>query len=365
MNIWHVGSSPEPQAVDGVNTTVWLTAIEQSQVGHNVSLILEREPSKEAQDFADKHCLCLSYIPSNMWRYETSDLGFLMLQFSPDIVHMHSVFLPKQAFLAKYFDERKVPYVVTPHGGLDSKHGRWKKWLYSFLVERQRFQKSAAITVVTPKEEETVRAFVPNYTGIVRWIPNPIRQTYAQSWQGRIERKRIIYLGRFDVFHKGIDILVEIAKFLPSDIEVHLYGTRDRKTERWLNQLEQSLPENVCFHKPVFGEEKLRILVEASLYIQVSRWEVFGLAIAEAMYLGTPCAIASTLNFAEIFSEYNLGFVLPADPQAAADSLSKILSQPEQLRIWSENAQTYAKENFQAKEISARYLELYKEVLSL
>lgn len=365
MNIWHIGSSPKPQTVDGVNTTVWATAIEQSQAGHNVSLILEGLPSRETQELADRYSLNLFYIPSNQWHYKINALESCMAKCFPDIAHMHSVFLPKQASLAQYFDKCRIPYIITPHGGLDSKHGKWKKWLYSLLIEKKRFQRASAITVVTPKEEKTIRVFVPNYLGIIRWVPNPIVQSSKLAWKGNITPKRVVYLGRFDVFHKGIDILVEIARHLPSDIEFHLYGTRDRKTERQLNQVEQNLPKNVHFHGPIFGEEKTRILVEASLYIQVSRWEVFGLSIAEAMYLGTPCAIAKTLNFSEIFSEYDLGLVLPPDPREAANYLSRILDQPEQLQIWSKQAQLYAREAFQAKKVAARYLELYEEVLSI
>lgn len=366
MKIWHIGSSPSPQTVDGVNTAVWLTAIEQSALGHHVSLLLDELPNSNTKATAEKSGLTLIYVPSNLWRYDPQILDPLLAQDQPDIVHMHSVFIPKQATLAKRLVQRCIPYAITPHGGLDSQRGQIKKLLYSFLIEKQRFCRAAALTVVTPKEEETIKAFIPQYKGVIRWVPNPIRQPVEkQSWEGNIDTKKLIYLGRFDVLHKGIDILVAIARYLPSDIEIHLYGTKDQKTSRWMQKLNQSLPNNVHFHSPVFGEDKMQVLTKASLYIQVSRWEVFGLSIAEAMYLGVPCAIATTLNFAELFSQHDLGLVLPSNPSAAAASLANVLTQPKQLHHWSTRAKSYAQQNFQARSIALKYLELYEEVIGL
>jgi glycosyltransferase involved in cell wall biosynthesis len=123
-----------------------------------------------------------------------------------------------------------------------------KKSLYSWLLEKPRFYAAAAITAVTPAEEKVVRTFVPHYPGIVRCVSNPIElhDLEGQSWKGDIGAKRVVYLGRFDILHKGIDIMVDIARLLP-DVEFLLYGTKDRQTKGWLESLQSNLPANVHF----------------------------------------------------------------------------------------------------------------------
>jgi glycosyltransferase involved in cell wall biosynthesis len=366
MKIWHIGSSPSPKSVDGVNAVVWLVAQEQARLGHSVTLLVDAIPDYESQLWADKIGIRLKYITASMWGYDSEKLHLLLKSDTPDIVHIHSVFLPRLATLGKTLVKQCIPYIVTPHAIHPQllRRGCLKKQIYSWLIEKPRFLQAAAITGVTPREAEDIQAFVPNYSNPVRWIPNPINLEDLQdrTWAGKTNTKRIVYLGRFDVLHKGIDILIEIARFLPSDIEIHLYGTQDAKTKEWMEQLTRNLPPNIFFHSPVFGAEKARILANASLYIQTSRWEVFGNSIAEAMYSGVPCAIAATINLAEVFQKHNLGLVLPASPQESAKLITEVLSQPTQLQFWSRQAKEYAQQHFKPQTIAQKYLKLYEEV---
>lgn len=362
MRIWHIGASPSLKKVDGLSATVWIVAGEQALLGHQVALILNALPDEAALALATQTGLELIHVPVSNKRYDLKVLKPLMHSTPPEVVHMHSVFLPKQASLAIVLVRNRIPYIITPNGGVDFRRGWLKKSLYSWLVEKSRFAAAAAITVVTPKEEKPVRALVPRYRGIVRWIPNPVDACNLQSWKGDTEAKRLVFLGRFDVLHKGIDILVDIARLLP-DVEFHLYGTEDAKTKEWLEQLQRNLSPNVHFHSPVFGIEKAQVLAGASLYIQTSRWEGFPLSIAEAMYAGLPCAMAETLNFAEIFRQHDLGVVLPPNPQKAAIRLLEVLNQPALLQNWSERARAFAQAHFPPRAVAKGYLNLYEQVL--
>jgi len=232
------------------------------------------------------------------------------------------------------------------------------------MLEKRRLDNASAITLVSPEEEKAVHAVVPNYGGIVRWISNPVDNYNLEgySWKGNIGAKRLVFLGRFHVVHKGIDILVDTARFLP-DIEFHLYGTEDPATKGQFERIKLRLPPNVNLHGPVFEAEKAQVLANASLYIQTSRWEGFPISVAEAMYIGVPCAIAETLYQAELFRRRDIGLVFSPNPKEAAVRLSRALTQPARLRHWSEQARAYARTHFHPQTVACRYLQLYQEVL--
>ncbi|TBR60377.1 hypothetical protein B4U84_05760 [Westiellopsis prolifica IICB1] len=364
MKILHLGSHSSPHVVDGVNTTIWLVAREQALLGHEVTLLLDSPPNEAAKTLAEAVGIKLISISANNWYYDTKTFKSLLHTDTPQIVHMHSVFIPTQASFAKNLVQDKIPYVITPHGGLDSQRSQAKKILYSLFIEKKRFSQASAITVVTPKEEKTVRAFVPSYQGKVSWVANPFdsHKLMNYKWKGNVEAKKLVFLGRFDVLHKGLDILVKIAQFLP-EVEFHLYGNEELKTIKKLTNLQRNSPPNVYFHKPVFNEEKLQVLANASLYIQTSRWEGFPVSIVEAMSLGVPCAVTEMPNFAELFRQHDLGLLLSANPQVSADRLRAALSQPAMLHNWSKRAEEFARKQFEPREVALGYLNVYNSIV--
>lgn len=366
MKIWHVGAAPNPNRVDGVSRTVWLMSVEQARLGHDVALVLDSSPSPEAHALAEPVGLRLLDLTAPTTRY-AREVSALLDVGAPDVVHMHSVFIPRQATLARVLRQRGIPYIITPHAGLAPQvlaRGRVKKTVYSTLREKPRFLGAAAIALVTPAEEKAVRSYLPGYGGIVRWMPNPVDfgMLDPHRWGGLSEQKRLVFLGRFDVLVKGIDILFEIARQLP-DVKVELYGTEDPKTLGWLNQLKQNQPANLSFHDPIFGKHKAAELSRASLYIQPSRWEGFPVSVAECLYLGVPSSIADTLDLAALFDQHDLGLVLSLDPAQAAKQLRQAMADESRMRAWSERGREFALKHFAPAVVAGNHISLYNQVI--
>ncbi len=365
MKIWHVGAAPNPFRVDGVSRTVWLLSLEQARLGHDVSLILDGEPTPEAHAMAAEAGLKLHDVSAPTFGF-ARQVCDLLDTLPPQVVHMHSVFIPKQAVLARLLRKSGIPYVITPHAGLAPQvlaRGRLKKSVYSAVRERPRFMGAAAVALVTPAEEKAVRAFIPRYAGIVRWMPNPVevQMLDPHRWRGVGDPKRLVFLGRFDVLVKGIDILVEIARLLP-DVKVDLYGIEDPKTLDWLKKIKENLPANVSFNDPIFGAAKAEVLAGASLYIQPSRWEGFPVSVAECQYLGVPSSISDALDLAQLFEQHDLGLVLSLEPEVAAPQLREALADPQRLEEWSRRGREFALKHFVPSAAAQNYVNLYEEV---
>jgi len=280
---------------------------------------------------------------------------------------MHSVFVPRHALLARRLHRSGIPYLVTPNSLAPALlKRRWiRKRLYVPLVEQRRLRRAAAIAVITEKEAAVIRGLVPGYRGIVRAIFDPIETRLFEhpGWKGQTSPPRLVYLGRFDVQHKGIDNLVELGRNLSPEIEIHLYGVPDRRTAKRLKDLRKRRPRNVNFHAPVWGDEKLRVLNEAAMCIQLSRWEVFGVSPAEAMALGVPTALADTMDMASIVGESDAVLVVPSDLKRAARAIESVLANSERLHQLSVNGRRFAGANYKSSIVSNQYVELYRDML--
>jgi glycosyltransferase involved in cell wall biosynthesis len=365
MNILHVGALPSPLALDGVNATIWQAAAAQVRAGHRVTLLLDRAPTKAENDASAGMNILLAPVTASHLAYDAAAIDRLAR--NCDVVHLHSVFILRQAILARQLSRLGVPYVITPNGGLSPmglRRGAIKKLVYSLLLERPRFRAAAGVSVVVPGEADDIRAFVPNYSGAIRYIPNPVdvSSVSGSRWSYRPNDNRVVFLGRFDVLHKGLDLLWEIARRLPH-LSFELYGREDHRTRRWFARLMKVRPANVHLNPPVFGAAKFAVLADAALYLQPARWEGFPLSVAEAMLIGVPCALPDRINAGRQLRDNDLGPTFDAEPDVAARQIDQIIGDKEKLERWSARAREFALNRFDAGRIAQQFLDLYRDVL--
>ena len=72
---------------------------------------------------------------------------------------------------------------------------------------------------------------------------------------------------------------------------------------------------------PISGEEKRRFLLEANGYLLPSRWESHSVALLEALSLGIPCLVSSTLHIAPILRRFDAAILAAPDPSSLAKGL--------------------------------------------
>ena len=149
MNILHVGALSSPFALDGVNATIWQAAAAQAVAGHHVTLLAEREPEEPDRIAANAMGISLVPVPTGRVIYDAD--AITTISRGCDIVHLHSVFILRQAMLARQLSRLGVPYVITPNGGLSPtglRRGFVKKTIYSLLLERPKIMphKPAMVT---------------------------------------------------------------------------------------------------------------------------------------------------------------------------------------------------------------------------
>ena len=165
----------------------------------------------------------------------------------------------------------------------------------------------------------------------------------ARGFTGKL---RVLFIGRFDR-QKGLDRLVGIvtkSRRLGLPIHWRLVGKNVVKGENAASEL-KSIEDLI--EPPALTTEALNQLYEwADVLLLPSYWEGLPLTILEAMRLGVVVCASNVGAVAEAIDK-KTGLVIPnlagdAYVDAAIDSLSQLLDQPDKLRAISQAAATIA-----------------------
>ncbi len=221
-----------------------------------------------------------------------------------------------------------------------------------------------AIAVVYCNESERFEArAVAEPKGIEMVIEPPVAQTIFDTapWALPDGDPVALYLGRYDVYQKGIDRLTELFRLLP-EVHLRVVGEAAPSDEAAMETIIANAPSNVSFEPPVRGTAKADLLRSATLYVQLSRFEGFPVSVAEALTIGTPTAVVRTLGIAATLRDADIGLCLDADLHRAASQIRDALAGPERLRGWSRASRSFAAEHFALDAVANRYLDLYRRL---
>ncbi|MGH8552980.1 MAG: glycosyltransferase family 4 protein, partial [Methylococcales bacterium] len=86
----------------------------------------------------------------------------------------------------------------------------------------------------------------------------------------------------------------------------------------------------IVFHGPMSQERLAWLLARMDLFVQASRQESYGMALAEAVAAGLPVVSTETGAADELIVDRHNGFLVPvADPRALQNALKELITNPE------------------------------------
>lgn len=361
--------------VNGSYNALWSLACAEAARGHEVAIIrVGKNVMPAHQEAAAQRGVRLVGFPCPTWREFWTDRGNalrkIVREFRPDIAHLSYVRIPKFVCIARVLDEEHVPYVSSPHGGLlsdEMTRRRRRKLLYWHVIEKRVHRGARAMHFVSEHERRDYYGTLGLASPLDAVIPNAVELPAAlPRWQGLMEatRPRLAYFGRYDVWHKGIDLALAMMRSLRArgvQAELHLHG---HGFEEEMRALKERFPdERLVDHGYVDGSEKYQMMAQYDLYLQYSRFEVFGLSLVEAMAMGLPAVISEKSDLAGGLAERRAALPIPMDPEAAASVLHGILERPAVLAEVSQKGREWARSTCAPSAVAEEMERFYGQVL--
>jgi glycosyltransferase involved in cell wall biosynthesis len=209
-----------------------------------------------------------------------------------DMVVLHSGFVPHNVVAARAARAEQVPYVVAPRGAYDPRiftRRPYVKRLWWRAFEYPMVSRALAVHLFFDEERGNLEGL--GYRGPVLVAPNGVEAPPGISWDGG-SGGYLLWLGRFDPQHKGLDLLVRAVDRLPNHDRpyVRLVGPdwRGGKAAVATMVRDLGLAPWVSIEPAIYGEDKWRALASAVGFVYPSRWEGFGNSLAEAAAVGLP-----------------------------------------------------------------------------
>lgn len=267
----------------------------------------------------------LELTPAKPWHIFS--LRRIIREFKPDLVHSHLIHANLAARLNSL--RRKYPLVNTVHIA-ERRPGKW----WHFLSDRL----TASLCDVQTAVSLAVRNFHANKTGAKPEtmpviyngieIPEPLSADailkLRKSWMVEDCSKVIGSTGRLD-WQKGYDILLqilpEVSRSIPTGERWGVVIIGEGTERPRLEKSAAKMPSNIKVVLPGFRADAPRCPGAFDLFVMPSRYEGFGLTLAEAMAHGVPVLAAAIDSLPELVRNYSNGrtieFTLENSSEAA------------------------------------------------
>lgn len=178
---------------------------------------------------------------------------------------------------------------------------------------------------------------------------------------------RIVQTGRLILQYKGQDILISaIADLVRQGIKnVHVDFIGDGESREILQKMvtDNKLEDYVTFLGERSREYIYEHLADYNVFVQASRWEGFGLTVAEAIAANLPVVIAKHEGPMQIVDGGKYGRAFDIEDSAELGRILKdvLENYPSQASI--EEAYEYAAKNFSIKQTVNQYMSLYSQLM--
>jgi glycosyltransferase involved in cell wall biosynthesis len=290
---------------------------------------------------------------------------------NPDLVVFHSTYIPIHARFTKQLSKRQIPYIIVPRGGMTKKSQNikpFKKLIGNKLFFNKMVKDSLAIHCLTEGEDDESKYWGKNSFIVGNGISIP--KSYERN-KFKIKGKTLFtFIGRLDIYHKGLDLLIEGCYLVKDVLEknngiVNIYGPDKKGNKDKLQDMinEKKLEHIIKINDPVYGTEKHNILKSTDVFVHTSRFEGHPMSVLEALSFGVPCLLTPGTNMSEEVMMAGAGWQTELSPESIASGLKEVILTNEELVKMSMKSLQLA-EKYSWDNIARKTIEVYNDLIN-
>ena len=314
--------------------------------------------------------------------YEAQKLNSAIQQLSVpiDILEIEESFGTAQSFIKI----SKIPVVTRIHGpwftiGNILKVGQEWDFKLRIAYEGEAIKNTHGVTAPSQDILNKVREYYDIALPNGQVIANPVPEVGVEKqWKyDVIKQPSVLFVGRFDLI-KGGDLMLEsfrlialknkeiVLLFVGPDSGVTINGqllSFGVYLERFIS--EDSIKKRIQFLGHCNSDTIAELRRNASVTVICSRYEVFCIALLEALAAGCPAVATAVGGIKEIITDgYNGLLAEPESVESIAERVLELIENPEMMKVLSKNAIEDTKRRFSPKIIAAKTIDYYQTVLA-
>jgi glycosyltransferase involved in cell wall biosynthesis len=298
-------------------------------------------------------------------------IAYVKTEIKPDDrVILNGIFHRSVAAFARLAKRQAIPYIVAPH---DPYHpeifqkNKLLKTVYWFLQEAPMLRSAWAVQILDARHQQYLQArgiktrtiALPNGFDSADVVPES-----SLEWRSSGTPK-IYFLGRFDTYNKGLDLLVaaiaEVLKEHP--VKLTLQGPEWGDREALKSQVQQlGIEAHVTFLEPDYQSSPAELAMQYDIFTVPSRFEGFSLSALEAMLAGRVIVISEVAGLAPHVEASASGLVVQPTVESIVLALGKLLECRDRWPDMGRSGRNYALNVLQWKKIAQSALESYGEI---
>jgi len=169
------------------------------------------------------------------------------------------------------------------------------------------------------------------------------------------------------VENKGLDLLLDAFAQIAGQRETGLVliGPDFKNGRQFLEQRARQLgcENKVCFLGPQSGPAKWSALKMADAFVFPSRWEAFGIALAEAAGMGLPAIVSDEINVAPEMAAGRIALICPLSPAALAEAMQRLMKDESLRHALTVAGRNWVKEACSDAAAGPRFEAFYRTVI--
>lgn len=284
-----------------------------------------------------------------------------------DVVHIHALFSYTSIAAARAARLAGVPYVIRPLGVLNQYGVTQRRALLKRLslrwVEGPVLKHAAAVHFTLDAERMEAEQLGITFESVV--IPLGLEAASPVPTNPEAP-PYVLYLSRIDP-KKNLECLLDAwSRIYPTHPEWRLIiaGSGDENYLSALRERAKSLGigEAIDWAGQVAGDQKARLLANASIYTLPSHSENFGIAAAEALMAGRACVFTPGVAIGVQASDNGAARLAGGTPQSLGNVLTELMENAQARAALGIEARHFAATELSAAVMSRRLRELYENI---